>query len=88
VLIMDNASFHHTDRVKEMCLCAGVKLVFLPPYPPDLNRIEEFLSDLKRFIKKHWQEYEDNPKQDFGSGLTSSHSRTEECVLGTNTVQT
>lgn len=69
VLIMDNASFHHTDWIKEMCLCAGVKLVFLPPYSPDLNPIEEFFSDLKRFIKKHWQEYEDNPEQDFGSFL-------------------
>lgn len=34
---------------------AGVKLLYLPPYSPDLNSIEEIFGDLKRFIKKHWQ---------------------------------
>lgn len=40
-LVMDNASFHHSERVKQMCWDAGVKLVYLPPYSPDLNLIEE-----------------------------------------------
>ena len=65
VLVMDNASFHRSERVKTMCDEAGVKLVFLPPYSPDLNPIEEFFSDLKRFIKKNWHEYKSNPTQDF-----------------------
>jgi transposase len=65
VLVMDNASFHRSERVKTMCDEAGVKLVFLPPYSPDPNPIEEFFSDLKRFIKKNWHEYESNPTQDF-----------------------
>jgi transposase len=47
VLVMDNASFHHGEAVKELCLRAGVKLVFLPPYSPNLNPIEEFFGDLK-----------------------------------------
>jgi transposase len=50
VLVMDNASFHHSDRIEEMCTEAGVKLVYLPPYPPDLNPIEEFFSQLRAFI--------------------------------------
>lgn len=69
VLIMDNASIHRSERIKEMCLDAGVKLVFLPPYSPDLNPIEEFFSDLKRFIKKNWQAYENDPNQDFEAFL-------------------
>lgn len=52
VLIMDNASFHHSERIKEMCRDAGVILVYLPPYSPDLNPIEEFFAELKAFIKK------------------------------------
>lgn len=48
-----------------MCLDAGVKLLYLPPYSPDLNPIEEFFAELKAFIKKHWHEYEDSPYQDF-----------------------
>jgi transposase len=66
---MDNASFHHTERIKQMCDLAGVKLVYLPPYSPDLNPIEEFFSELKAFIKKNWQAFEDNPDQGFGPFL-------------------
>jgi hypothetical protein len=43
VLVMDNAPIHHTARVNQMCYDAGVKLVYLPPYSPDFNPIEEFL---------------------------------------------
>jgi transposase len=62
---MDNASFHRTERIKEMCRDAGVEMIYLPPYPPDLNPIEEFFADLKQFIKKRWNEYEENPGQGF-----------------------
>lgn len=61
VLVMDNASFYRTDRIKQMCNKAGVKLVYLPPYSPDLNLIEEFFAELKAFIKRNWQKYEENP---------------------------
>lgn len=30
VLVMDNASFHRSDRIEEMCSAAGVKLLYLP----------------------------------------------------------
>jgi transposase len=69
VLIMDNASFHHSERIKEMCLRAGVELLHLPPYSPDLNPIEEFFAKLKAFIKKRWHEYETSPHQGFGAYL-------------------
>lgn len=52
-----------------MCSQAGVKLVYLPPYSPDLNPIEELFSVLKAFIKRHWHVYEDNPDQGFDSFL-------------------
>jgi transposase len=65
MLIIDNASFHRTARIEQLCHKAGVKLVYLPPYSPDLNPIKEFFAKLKRFIKKHWQEFENYPEQDF-----------------------
>jgi transposase len=46
-----------------------VKLVYLPPYSPDLNPIEEFFAELKAFIKRNWQVYEENPGQGFGHFL-------------------
>lgn len=69
VLVMDNAFFHHTDRIKQMCRDAGVKLLYLPPYSPDLNPIEEFLAELKGFIRRNWHEFENNPQQKFGAFL-------------------
>ena len=65
VLVMDNASFHRSERVAQLCREAGVKLVYLPPYSPDLNPIEEYFSVLKAFIRKRWSEYEENPGQGF-----------------------
>ena len=48
-----------------MCADAGVKLVYLPPYSPDLNLIEEFFAELKCFIKRNWSYYEVDPNQGF-----------------------
>jgi transposase len=69
VLIMDNASFHCTERIKQMCSDAGVKLMYLPPYSPDLNPIEELFAELKQFIKRTWNEYEDHREQGFDAFL-------------------
>lgn len=69
VLVMDNASFHHSGKIEKMCLEAGVKLVFLPPYSPDLNPIEEYFAELKAFIRRNWQFYEENPDQGFDNFL-------------------
>lgn len=69
VLVMDNASFHRTEGVRQICLAAGVKLVYLPPYSPDLNPIEELFAELKAFIKRRWLVYEENPGQGFNNFL-------------------
>ena len=69
VLVMDNASFYHSERVAQMCADAGVKLLYLPPYSRDLNPIEEFFVEPKGFIKHQWNYYERNPDQGFESFL-------------------
>jgi transposase len=45
-----------------MCHEAGVKFMYLPPYSPDLNPIEEFVAELKAFIKKSWYAFENSPR--------------------------
>lgn len=35
MLVMVNASFHHSDGIEQMCSEAGVKRVYLPPYSPE-----------------------------------------------------
>ena len=51
VVIMDNAPIHHVDDAVQMNEEAGAFAIFLPPYSPDLNPIEEAFSKLKYFLK-------------------------------------
>ena len=51
VVIWDNATFHKSPRLKALFEEAGIGLVFLPPYSPDLNPIEQFWSWLKSWIR-------------------------------------
>jgi transposase len=52
VVVMDNLSAHKGERVKELIEEQGCKLLYLPPYSPDLNPIEEAFSKVKRILRK------------------------------------
>ena len=51
VLILDNARIHYNVRLREIYEAAGVRVVYLPPYSPDLNPIESSFSELKTWIR-------------------------------------
>jgi transposase len=51
VVIMDNLSSHKRQRVRALIEDAGARLVFLPPYSPDLNPIEMIFSKVKQLIR-------------------------------------
>lgn len=51
VVIMDNATFHKALETKRLIEEAGCRIVFLPPYSPDLNPIELFWANLKKKIR-------------------------------------
>lgn len=53
ILVMDNCSIHHVAEVKDLLQEAGIVLLFLPPYSPDLNPIEEAFSYVKNYLRKH-----------------------------------
>ena len=50
ILIMDNASFHPKERIRELLAKAGCEVIFLPTYSPDLNKIEKFWARLKLYV--------------------------------------
>ena len=52
VIILDNASVYRSAELKEMCRDAGVRLLFLPPYSPDFNAIEESFAGIKAWIRR------------------------------------
>lgn len=52
VVIVDNATFHQGGRIAQLIEAAGCRLLYLPPYSPDLNRIEKCWAWLKSRIRK------------------------------------
>ena len=53
IAIMDNLSVHHVSEISDLFRQAGTLQLFLPPYSPDLNPIEEALSYVKSYLKRH-----------------------------------
>jgi transposase len=51
VVIMDNATFHKSEKTRMLIENAGCKLLFLPPYSPDLNPIEKFWAWFKAKVR-------------------------------------
>ena len=47
-IILDNAAFHSTTKLNEMAKRLGHNILFLPPYSPDLNPIENDFAVLKK----------------------------------------
>jgi len=52
IVVMDNLTAHKGDRIRELIESAGCELLYLPPYSPDLNPIEEAFSKIKGLLRK------------------------------------
>jgi transposase len=52
VVVMDNLSAHKGGRVRKLVEERGCELVYLPPYSPDLNPIEEAFAKLKALLRR------------------------------------
>jgi len=52
IVIMDNLGSHKGQAVRRAIRKAGAKLLFLPPYSPDLNPIEPLFAKLKHMMRK------------------------------------
>lgn len=52
VVIMDNLPGHKVAGVREPIKAAGAHLLYLPPYSPDLNPIEQAFAKLKALLRK------------------------------------
>lgn len=52
IVIMDNVGVHKVAGVREAIEAPGAILLYLPPYSPDLNPIEQFFSKLKALLRK------------------------------------
>ena len=52
IVVMDNLAAHKRAEVAIAIEAAGARLLYLPPYSPDLNPIEKLFSKLKAFLRK------------------------------------
>ena len=59
VVVMDNISFHKTQKIKNLIESVGCNILFLPTYSPDLNLIEHHWFKIKHAIRKIAGEFTD-----------------------------
>lgn len=52
VVVMDNLSSHKGFKIRTMIEAAGATLLYLPPYSPDFNPIENAFAKLKALLRK------------------------------------
>ena len=52
IVVMDNMRSHHVKAVREILEAKGMKVLYLPPYSPDLNPIEKMWSKMKAILRK------------------------------------
>lgn len=52
IVILDNLGSHKGSGVRAAIRAVGARLVFLPPYSPDLNPIEQVFAKLKHLLRK------------------------------------
>lgn len=52
IVIMDNLGSHKGPAIRKAIRAAGARLLFLPPYSPDLNPIEQVFAKLKLLLRK------------------------------------
>jgi transposase len=52
IVVMDNLSSHKGPRARELVEERGCELLYLPPYSPDLNPIEEAFAKIKALLRR------------------------------------
>jgi transposase len=75
IVVMDNLSSHKGPRVRHMIEASGASLLYLPPYSPDFNPIENAFAKLKALLRKAAQRTLD--------GLWSAIGRSIDCFTST-----
>ncbi len=69
VILLDNVSFHHSKKIKELANQKNFELLYTPPYSPWYNPIEGVFSIIKRFY------YQNKPIKDCFDIVKESHCK-------------
>jgi transposase len=71
VVVMDNLSSHKGERVRELIEAKGCQLIYLPPYSPDFNPIEQAFSKLKGYLRAACARSQDTLMEVIGEALST-----------------
>lgn len=52
IVVMDNLPAHKVARIRQAVAAVGASVLYLPPYSPDLNPIEQMFAKLKALLRK------------------------------------
>ena len=69
IMVVDNHRIHKGSKVAELLASKGCSRLFLPPYSPDLNPIEEAFSKVKTFVKQRQARARDTLDQAIAAAL-------------------
>jgi transposase len=83
VVVMDNLSSHKGPRVRELIEGRSCELMYLPPYSPDLNPIEEAFSKIKGLLRKAEARSRDALVEAMGRAISTVTPRDAEGFFGT-----
>ena len=75
---MDNLGSHKGQAVRKAIRAAGAHLLFLPPYSPDLNPIEQVFAKLKHLLRRAAERTVEEAWRRIGQLL--DHFSTSECA--------
>ena len=71
VVVMDNLTAHKGEKVREMIEGEGCELIYLPPYSPDFNPIEQAFSKLKSYLREACARSQDTLMEVIGRALST-----------------
>ena len=80
-IFLDNAKYNHSNLVTTEAKLLGIKLIFLPPYSPNLNLIERLWKFMKKKVKgnKYYKTFKEFTKaiHDFFKNISQYKSELE-----------
>jgi transposase len=79
---MDNLSAHKGEKVKEIIEGRGCELIYLPPYSPDFNPIEQAFSKVKGLLRKAQARTREALIEAMGQALSAVSARDARGFLG------
>jgi hypothetical protein len=59
IIVIDNATFHKSEATRKLIESVECKLLYLPPYSPDFNPIEQKWGHVKNMVKKIRDQFAD-----------------------------